>query len=727
MLGVDGNRLTIGKDIYYPFSVEMHYFRVDKRYWSVCFERIKRAGFRILSTAVPWNLHQDKNKDIDFNGFQDPRKDLVVFLELAREFGFKVILRPGPWIAGQWPNGGIPNFVLDDKSLLARDAANKLVSLDDVVGVSGGKLVCYQHPHFQHFLKNYLKNLIETTRNYIHPRGPVFMVEFDFETSFCHKTGAGEADYNQYVIETMYPAYLERVYEDIKKLNATYIEKNKTFAAVEPPRDFEKVDVKQVPKIMDWFRFKESYLSEFLTGLEQLFKSYTVMPFFFRSLYFEREQPLPVFSLQTGGETEPLVGASVFPDGTYFDLMQKARYMRTMTDFAWAPSFISGNMTANPKESQKNFPISDGHRRFFTTAGLAGGFKGFNHYMFVDRDHWYGAPVGRDGTIGGGFEMIKRLNIAIPKMEVNLLESENQVAAAFYRPYQWVSKIKEAVGLEYVDRLMHETFNGLCRDLSRLRFDHGVGDVAFPDRLKKFKTVLIPVAEMMDGAVQQGIISLAEAGINVILVGLMPQYDENGEAETTLSKQLHIKTTVGLTIGDVEYDKKQCFTSYIYGSIRTTDAKIKKISTFKGKTVGVCSSRFKGKVYFFTYDLASGGDFHKLGYLESILTETQNEPHVYVSDPNVEVVVQHTDKTYVVYIMAPPAGELNDATDIRTKEIILKIDLRQLGFKGLKIKLIDQFADEEEQPLRTTVDDLKNGIAMNMSFPDGKIYLIQKY
>ena len=110
MLGVDQNRLSIGKDIYYPFSVEMHYFRVDKRYWSVCFERIKRAGFRIISTSVPWNLHQDKTKDIDFNGFQDSRKDLIVFLELAREFGFKVILRPGPWIAGQWKNGGIPDL-----------------------------------------------------------------------------------------------------------------------------------------------------------------------------------------------------------------------------------------------------------------------------------------------------------------------------------------------------------------------------------------------------------------------------------------------------------------------------------------------------------------------------------------------------------------------------------------------------------------------------------------
>lgn len=99
MLGIIGNKFSIGKETYQPFSAELHYFRIDKRYWSICFERIKRAGFRIITTTVPWNIHQDETKTFDFGGFDDPRKDLIVFLELAREFGFKVILRPGPFVA----------------------------------------------------------------------------------------------------------------------------------------------------------------------------------------------------------------------------------------------------------------------------------------------------------------------------------------------------------------------------------------------------------------------------------------------------------------------------------------------------------------------------------------------------------------------------------------------------------------------------------------------------
>jgi len=184
MLGVIGNKFSIGKETYHPFAVEMHYFRVEKRYWSICFERIKRAGFRIISTAVPWNIHQDSSKHIDFIGVDDPKRDLIVFLELAREFGFKIILRPGPWVAGQLKNGGLPRFLFKDLKMFARDAQGQELQLPDDYGVEGGYLPSYLHKNFQFNLRNYFKAFIETTKNYVHPRGPVFMVELDYETSF---------------------------------------------------------------------------------------------------------------------------------------------------------------------------------------------------------------------------------------------------------------------------------------------------------------------------------------------------------------------------------------------------------------------------------------------------------------------------------------------------------------------------------------------------------------
>ena len=91
MLGVIGNKFSIGKETYHPFAAELHYFRIEKRYWSICFERIKKAGFRIISTAVPWNIHQDEDKHLDFTGYSDPKKDLIVFFwSLLASLGSKL-------------------------------------------------------------------------------------------------------------------------------------------------------------------------------------------------------------------------------------------------------------------------------------------------------------------------------------------------------------------------------------------------------------------------------------------------------------------------------------------------------------------------------------------------------------------------------------------------------------------------------------------------------------
>ena len=45
MLGIDENKFTIGKEVYYPFAVELHYFRVDKKYWSICLKESKEPDF----------------------------------------------------------------------------------------------------------------------------------------------------------------------------------------------------------------------------------------------------------------------------------------------------------------------------------------------------------------------------------------------------------------------------------------------------------------------------------------------------------------------------------------------------------------------------------------------------------------------------------------------------------------------------------------------------------
>jgi beta-galactosidase len=727
MLGVSANKFTIGKEAFYPFSVEMHYFRVDKRYWSICFERIKRAGFRILSTSVPWNLHQQTNKDIDFTGYSDPRKDLIVFLELAREFGFKVILRPGPWISGQWPNGGFPRFLFSDLKIFARDRKGQELKLKDDTGVEGGYLPSYLHPHFHHYLRNYFKAFIEATRNYIHPRGPIFMVELDFETSFGRYLDPGSADYNPDVIAKYYPGFLASRYDDIKKLNQIYRSKYESFEAVEPPQNFSELDLKDMPMVFDWFRFREFILRSYLSILEDIFKSYTVEPLFFRSLYFRPGDLIPAFDLgpREEIETKTMLGTNAFPEGSYFDLVQKGRYLRGEHKFAWGASFVSGSPATREELKLHETGYPDGLRRFYLVAGLVAGFQGFNHYMFVDRDHWYGAPLANDGTISSGYEVIRKFNTAIIETKLTELERTSKICVIGHRYYQWIRLLNNLKQFAYIEQLLSDSSAGFCRDLMRLKCEYDIRETMDIEELKAYDLVFIPTAEFMPAAHQEAIVELLKKGVKIVLCGLMPKYDEEMRECPILSRHMRIKTSLGQTI-DVVRTKTASFTARIYGHILSTDNKVKKLATVSKKAVGVASSKYKGTLYLFSFNSGSDGDHNKMVFTESLLAENGIVSPLYCSDPSIDMVVQKAGKSAILYLVAPPPGELPSVSDTSSREIIIRIDMRKLGIASASLKMKDFFAEEGVPPLKVSSDNLKKGLAIKVDFPDGRIFIIER-
>ena len=725
MLGVIGNKFSIGKETYQPYSAELHYFRVNKRYWSICFERIKRAGFRIISTAVPWNIHQDSKKYFDFSGFSDPQKDLVVFLELAREFGFKVILRPGPCVSGQLPNGGLPDFLLRDIKALARDAEGSEIEMAPSAGVKGGYLPSYLSTNFQFYLKNYFKAFIEVTKNYVHPRGPIFMVELDYETSFGRLIDPASADYNKQVLAEYYPAFLEERYETIKKLNSRYKESNADFASVEPPRVFSGLTLDKYPKVLDWFRFREFMLNEYLEILEDLFKSYTVEPLFFRSLYFSDGELVPSFNL-VPEDRSPFLGANVFPEGSYFDLMNKARFLKAEFGFAFATSFTSGAAAADPEREAKMAPVTNNQRRFFYAAGLSGGFKGLNHYMFVDRDRWYGAPLHNDGTVSDGYEVARQFNSTISEIGFEEMDFKPEVAVLGNRLYYWLGRTSAKKDFAYVNRLQSESTTGFCRDLMRLKLNYAVRENREWETMRDYKVLFAPTTEVMAQKDQEALVELAKAGVNIILCGVMPKYDEEFKDCQILANHFRIKTTLDYRIGSVKHKNGE-FPAYLYASIRTTDdGKVKRMATCGTKVVAVCSNRFKGHLYFFSFDIASGGNHQKLSFVESILEAEGLQSHLYCSDPSVDITFQMGPKKGLLFVVVPPPGELSDGFEATEKEIIIKADMRKLGISSASLKLLNILEGEEAVPIKTTSKELREGMALRTSYPDGMIFLVSK-
>src|SRR3954470_21110418 len=109
----DGQCLTIdGRDVL-VYSGAFHYFRCPKELWRDRFRRMKEAGLNTVETYVPWNWHE-RTEPADVNDFSKvDMTDLDDWLKMAEdEFGFNVILRPGPYICAEWDGGGYPQWLM---------------------------------------------------------------------------------------------------------------------------------------------------------------------------------------------------------------------------------------------------------------------------------------------------------------------------------------------------------------------------------------------------------------------------------------------------------------------------------------------------------------------------------------------------------------------------------------------------------------------------------------
>jgi len=547
----------------------------------------------------------------------------------------------------------------------------------------------------------------------------------DYETSFGRLLQPDSADFNPDVLSAYYAPFLEGIYGEIKKLNARYKEKNADFAAVEPPRKFTGLSIKDYPKVLDWFQFREHTLNQYLEVLEDVFKSYTVEPLFFRSLYFRSGELLPAFNL-VPEDRSPFLGSNVFPEGTYFDLVNKARFLCAEYGFAFASSFTSGFAASDPEREEYMAPVRNNQRRFYYAAGLSAGFKGMNHYMFVDRDHWYGAPLHNDGTVSDGYEIVKNFNTAISSIGFEEMNSKPEIAVLGSRFYYWLRQTESAKEFRYVKRLMDDSTVGFCRDLMRLKLQYVIRENREFETMRHHKMLFVPSTEIMAESDQDVLVELAKAGVTLILCGVMPRYDENFKDCQILANHFRIRTTVDYHIGTISH-KRGSFTSYIYASIRTTDdAKVKKICKSGSKVVGVCSTRFKGNLYLFSFDFASGGNHKKLAFIESILEAEKICSYLGCDDPSVDISFQMGNKKGILFVVVPPPGELSDGLEAHRKEIVINADLRQAGFSAARLKLTNILDGEEAQPIRTTAKDLRVGIPLEVEYPEGMIFLVER-
>lgn len=720
MLGIIDNKFLIGRDEFFPFAAEMHYFRVEKRYWSICFERIKKAGFRIISTYIPWNLHEERPGEFDFRGFSSPDKDLIVFLELSREFGFKIILKPGPWIRAEWPNGGLPKYLFTDESIVARDFHGELVSANNGPGVGESYQPSYMHPKYLGHIKRYLNGLIDVIQNYIFPKGPVFIIQIDDELSFGGNISPFAADYNNFTVSEQFHEFLEYKYKTPDKVPAGYGKRIRDFAVIEPPTSTDAKKPHELVRQFDWIEFKGYLVARFTESVRERLEALGVGCFFSVKVPWTNDFGLPA-SVDVLFAEKMILGMRIPDADDYCRLGRNIRYLNGKTGFSWTPELYGGIPTGNSKTELKRPPAYNArYHRYLVISALAAGLKGMNHYMFVGRDHWYGSPLGSDGSVNENYDLVRKMNTALEQIGINSAKSISRIGIGYHMPYL----VQHHLGIEshfsYVGDIVSQTLNSLGLDFMNLKYDYSVVDIDSENSLDDKELYFIPCAEYMSEQAQSNIVKALKNGKSVVLFGLVPSLNEKFAPSRILARAIGIGTTADWAPCNITWDKTE-LRAVRYGYIRGKGSG-KVLAKNGARVVGLQKKVGKGNLYFFTFDISPKYDPTRLNLLGSIFKNQKISSPLSTSDPKVDLIAQVNETGVILFLINTDTTFTAPDSDFK-KKIVASVDLHALGIKHVRVKMYDVLSDEV---INVTSKQLKEGIVFPVGYHEARIFFIRK-
>lgn len=143
-----------------PFQIisgELHPARIPEQYWRHRIRMVKALGCNTVALYIFWNYHEPTPGNFDFSS---GNKNISEFLKLCQEEDMYVLLRPGPYVCGEWDLGGIPPYLL---------------SIPDI------KLRC-RDPRYMDAAENYIEHISDEVRPFLFTNGgPILMVQLENE------------------------------------------------------------------------------------------------------------------------------------------------------------------------------------------------------------------------------------------------------------------------------------------------------------------------------------------------------------------------------------------------------------------------------------------------------------------------------------------------------------------------------------------------------------------
>ncbi len=120
---------------FFVHAAEFSYFRIPRDLWSDSLDRYRELGINTIDIRIPWNWHEPKEGEFDFDGHTNPRRDLRALLKMITEKGFRLIARPGPIVGNEWLNGGYPDWLLS-RPEFQTTAMERLAGISSLQGLT---------------------------------------------------------------------------------------------------------------------------------------------------------------------------------------------------------------------------------------------------------------------------------------------------------------------------------------------------------------------------------------------------------------------------------------------------------------------------------------------------------------------------------------------------------------------------------------------------------------
>lgn len=491
------------------YAAALHYWRVPAIRWGASLRALHGLGLTCVETYVPWREHEPEPGTQRWSG----QHDLARFLDAARTAGLSVILRPGPHINAELTSFGIPDWVLADPDVQARTAQGTPAWLP--APPRAFPIPSYASQKFHSLVRRWYATVADIIRSQLAPDGPVVALGVDNEAQLFFRAGAFDLDYHPDALAW---------WRDASGLEA-------------PPLEYAATDAARCAL---WLKFKDEYLARALglfaralddAGLDGIARFHNLPPGHYQ------HYDVPQLQRAIAGP----VGIDAYTARADFtDLRRRiAALTANASPLPLAPEVGIGFFPwFPPLDAAGDDPTRE---RDHLLTLLAGGIRGFNLYMGVERDRYYGAAVSTSGNVEAPW--IKPLVTALVEIEWPTLRRYPAPAIALVDTradarFGILTNLIDPVTPILADALSlgpagaaelgtdaaaisaRRWQSAIARALELAQVPYAIVDESTPDAtLASYRAVIAPTHDRIDRGLLERLRSLAEHKRAIVVVG----------------------------------------------------------------------------------------------------------------------------------------------------------------------------------------------------------------